>query len=191
MKKILSLFLFFSFFFANKIYSMEWEYLWSKPFKARYAVAAYYLKDCDEIIEIGGYRTPIDQFVHKSKKVIVIDPLIESKTFGNVKHYGCTLKDFPKVFPKSKYGVVILGLLLHDMDKETTTYLYNLIQNSQVTVIGIPSSYPASVKQFKEILQHSHKKVTTTIGFDFSENTYPSSKNSWPPRTDRKLYVLE
>ena len=47
--------------------------------KSRYAMAAYHLRNCDHIIDIGSALTSIDSFlIHKPSSVTVIDPVIDS-----------------------------------------------------------------------------------------------------------------
>ena len=59
---------------------MNWPYLELEPFKIRSVLAAHFLKDCSEIVELGGYKTPISDFV-TGKKVTVLDKLLEEKHF--------------------------------------------------------------------------------------------------------------
>ena len=48
---------------------------------SRYVIAAYQLRECAHIIEIGGVKTTIDQFVTGSfESITVIDPFIKPGT---------------------------------------------------------------------------------------------------------------
>ena len=98
------------------IHAEEWPYLLSEPLKSRYAVASYLLRDCDEIIEIGGYKTPISGFV-LDKKVTVIDPKTEPKNDKRVRHFPVPFQDWDNQITSLNYGVIILGLDLHLPDE--------------------------------------------------------------------------
>src|SRR6185295_8133269 len=55
----------------------EWKYLESEAFSMRYVIAGNFVDACRSVVEIGGARTPIDQFLKAAHdKVIVIDPFI-------------------------------------------------------------------------------------------------------------------
>jgi hypothetical protein len=188
-----SLKLFFILFLSLKLHCKEWNYLFSEVFKTRYVVAAYHMQNCDEIIEIGGYKTPISQFI-KNKKITVIDPLSPKFDSPLVKHYQMTLdkylQTYGKSIPKSKYGIIILGLYLKDISAETWNYLYKLISESTITIIETPIEWSTSVDQFKQILKNTRKKISMQIAFDFSNNNFGELHNSYPPRVKRTMYFL-
>jgi hypothetical protein len=184
MKLILSFFLFIS-----SINAIEWKYLYSEPFKTRYVLAADFLKNCDEIIEIGGYKTPISDFV-ENKKIIVIDPIIEFKQEKDVTHLPILFQKWDRKVCTDNYGVLILGLDLLGMKEVDWQNLYDLIDKSKVTVLEFSIDYLESKEQFEKILKNVNKHIKMTLTLDLSENTYDLT-NSWPPRTDRKICVLE
>ncbi|NEP76922.1 MAG: hypothetical protein F6K17_15400 [Okeania sp. SIO3C4] len=53
------------------------------------------MRNCRNIIEIGGYKTPITEFLqHNYRQSISVDPLIEPLDNQNVKHIA---KDYREV----------------------------------------------------------------------------------------------
>ena len=178
-------------FFFSVVESKEWNYLNTAPLHARYAIAAHYLKNCSEVIEIGGYKTPIDLFLQNHSKVYVIDPLISPKCTEDVIYYNCSLKNSPKFIPESPFGLVILGLCLQDMDADTYAYLYELVDKATTVVIEFSSEWQPAKEMFDRILNNSKKKISISIGLDFTKNPIESGPDGWPPLLLREMYVLE
>jgi hypothetical protein len=175
---------------VTPLFSKEWVYLYSKAFKSRSAVAAYYLKDCQEIIEIGGFKTPISDFV-TGKIVSVIDPLIPPKQEGGVTHYPVVWREWLKEPITSCYGVLILGFHLEGMCGEDWRRLYTMVNDSKITVIEFPRDFSPSADQVNELLQNTTKHITVKINLDFSGSDLGDLTESWPPYEKRTLYVLE
>lgn len=167
---------------------IEWKYLWSEAFKSRSVLAAYFLRDCSTIIELGGYKTPISQFVSKDKKVIVIDPRTDPIDLDNTKHLQISFESWHGEL-EQPYGVVILGIELH-MQNEGWHKLFNLIENSEIAVIEVPIEHCHSVDQFNIILQNTNKKITSKILLDLSGNDFGNLDGSAPPKTLRQINVL-
>lgn len=171
------------------IKTTEWNYLITEPFRIRYAVAAYLLRSCDEIIEIGGYKTPMSDFV-QNKRVTVIDPLVTPKTTEYATNLAIPFQNWRGKPSAKNYGVALLGLELH-MPDYTWPKLFDLINKSQKTVIEV-SNFEFCQKQFKMITQNVSKKISIIIDLDLSENDFSQiGKDSYPPRCKRKIFVLE
>ena len=165
----------------------EWKYLWTEPFKARYAVAAYFLKDCPFILEIGGYKTPISDFVC-NKTVHVVDPRTDKKHEGNIHHFPIMLKEYPHT-PPQPYGLVILGLELHLYEEEWQR-IFDLVRNAATVVIETPIEHPTSVDQFNKILQNTNRPIKHTIKLDLSQNDFSDLEDTAPPKCIRVVYIL-
>lgn len=175
----------------TRVNTREWEYLYSEPFKARYAIAAYYLRDCETIIEIGGYKTPISDFV-EGKKVIVIDPRVDLKLTDLVTQLPITFQEWTDSSSiKGEFGLLILGFELNNMSPSDWKRFYDLVDDSKRVLIGIPKNYQPSIVQLNQILANVKKKQVMKIHLDFTENTYDLSSNSWPLIPIRVIYVLE
>ena len=164
----------------------EWPYLTSEALKTRYAIAAYWLRDHDTVVEIGGYKTPISSFVN-DKQVIVIDPKIEAKNDDRVKHLSIKLQEWDADVKSSNYAVVILGMDLH-MDEDAWHKLYRLINSSRKTIIEFSSSYKPAREQFEAICRGTSKKITVNVKLDLSANDGSKYPEFYPLR---ELYCLE
>lgn len=167
---------------------IEWKYLWSEPFKSRSVLAAYFVRNCNTVIEIGGYKTPISSFLPSNKKCIVLDPRTESFESENVKHLQINFEDWNDV-PEQPFGLVILGIELH-MQEDGWQKLFALIEKSEITVIEVPIEHIHSVNQFNRILENTSKKVDSKILLDLSGNNFGDLQGSAPPKTLRQINVL-
>jgi hypothetical protein len=88
--------------------------------RSRYAMAAYHLRTCEHILEIGGSISTIDQFVIGSpQSVTVTDPLLNDKSWQvgrtEFKHVGALYQDcdYSSILNGSgKKGLLLLGAML-------------------------------------------------------------------------------
>lgn len=167
---------------------IEWKYLWSEAFKSRSVLAAYFVRNCKHIVEIGGYKTPISSFLSPDKKVLVLDPRTDPYSSENINHIQIGFEQWNDIVDEP-YGVVILGIELH-MDELAWQKLYKLIEGSEVAVIEVPIEHIHSVNQFNKILQNVSKRVSTKILLDLSDNNFGDLENSAPPKTLRQINVL-
>jgi hypothetical protein len=181
----------------------EWKYLYSEAFKARYVLAARWLADCDceHVFEIGGYKTPIDEFItHRVTSITSIDPRTENY-FAIHDHFyegyatGITRHQakfpdvrFHAVEPKS-YGLVVLGLELH-LDDSGWGEFFDLVRNSKRTVFDVVVDHIHSVNQFNKIMAATGAKIETQVTLDLSGNDFGDLTDSAPPKTTRKMVVL-
>lgn len=170
-----------------------WNYLTSEAFKTRYVLAADYFKkkSCGLVVEIGGYKTPISDFLTKNIKSIVIDPLAPIRFDDRAKHYQMYWNEFNEQINESDYGILILGMDLYNMDTKAWEKLFNLINKAKVLIIGFPLTWEPSKQQFSKILNSTNKKIKMQIMLDFKNNDFGDLTNSYPPRTERIMYFLE
>lgn len=127
----------------------EMAYLLSEAAQARYVLAAHYVSDCEKIVEIGGFKTPITKFLTTTpKSILVLDPKIEEfhtdYLYGSpcqVDHIATTFQRFDFNLQKYSYGLVLLGCSIkHFGDEEETkntqwTKLVDLVDRAQITVL--------------------------------------------------------
>ena len=112
---------------------------------ARHALAAYFLRECRHIIEIGGYKTPITPFLtHTPQTVTSIDPKIEPLSTDELNGRPCKVRHLAQKFQEvdfdlapHSYGLVILGYSLKPYGDEPPDgeKLAKLIDGARLTVI--------------------------------------------------------
>jgi hypothetical protein len=169
----------------------EWKYLWSEVFRTRYAIAAWLLRDIPYIIEIGGYKTPISDFLRPDQKSVVIDPRTPSFKNHQTEHIAASFDATTQIIlPNSSYGMTLLGLDL-GMSNMGWENLFSLINGAKRTIIEIPVEHPTSITQFLKIKAKTNTHITLTMSIDFSKNHLPDMEGSSPPHFKRDIYVLE
>jgi len=175
----------------KEVETFEFSNLELEIFKTRSAIAAYLLRDCEEIIEIGSYKCPIFNFVD-NKKIFVtaIDPRTPALQTEQIKCLPILFQDWDIQLHSQNYGVLLLGLDLH-MPTSGWEKLYKLINGAKRTVIEFPPDYKESVAKFERIIDNVNKHVTMTMLLDFSHNTFPNFEKSWGLFPTRKLCILE
>lgn len=173
------------------LFSKEWKYLESESFKTRYVVAADFMKDMDYVVEVGGYKTPITDFLPDNVAAASIDPLSTPRDFGNkrvIKGYFPGDFQMPDV---DDYGVVLIGLHIKDMSNSDWNQLITLIRKAKKVVIGFPQDWNPSHEQHRKIVKSAGLKLSKQLLFDFSGNNFGDLSNSWPPRVKRLMFFYE
>lgn len=180
--------IFFVTIFSVAIYGTEWKYLESESFKSRYVLAADFMKDMDFVVEIGGYKTPIVDFLPDSVAAISIDPKSESRKYGNKMVISDYYVDNSIIPQEKSYGVVLLGMDLENLEGKAWLELLNLIRGAEKVVIGYPIDWMPSKKQHDKILNSVPLRLSKKILLDLSGNNMGDMSNSYPPRVKRIQY---
>jgi hypothetical protein len=178
----------------------EWKYMETEAFASRYVLAAHFVGPCRSVIEIGGAKTPIDVFLtghHDS--IVVLDPFIRehSRTTFNgkpcsVAHVRARFQDVDWHVPENTdFAMVMMGLEIQGLEPRDYEILYSLVNRARVTVIEFTPSWAVSRDQFEMIKNKTNTEVTLRVGLDLEGNDFGDLTNSWPPRCDRSIYVLE
>lgn len=181
----------------------EWKYLWSEAFKSRYALAAWLLQDTPHIVEVGGYKTPITDFLPLDvgfiNSVTVYDPkLVVTKEWlyegaaGNVRcrHLADPFNPKDPFLPRKDYAVVILGMELH-MDEPGWEAFLNYLKGARKVVIEYPIEHVHSRDQFARITGELGFKVTFEVLMELAGNDFGDLTDSAPPKTLRRIVALE
>jgi hypothetical protein len=177
----------------------DWTYLESVAFSTRYILAAHFIAPCRSVIEIGGAKTPIDQFLtggHDS--VLVLDPFIREGHRDMLRGKPCQVSYVRARFQDvdwhistgAHYGLVMLGLEIQGMEAHHYEALFQLVNNARVTVLEFPTSWEPSREQFKLITNNTSTKEVFQVKLDLDGNDFGDLSNSWPPRCDREIHVL-
>lgn len=161
--------------------------MYSEPFNVRGIIAAHYLKDCPNIIEIGSYKSPITDFLtHRFEQVVCIDPLIEPLQKKKILHVREDYRFFDfKPFINRPFGLVMLG-----MDLPFDFKLFHLAASAQRVIIEFPPKHTPSKQQFEVLQKTSRLRIELSVGFDLADNDFGDLSNSSPVFPKRHLYVL-
>lgn len=177
-----------------------WKYLESEAFSSRSILAAYFVKDCPSVIEIGGGNTPIDLFLTgRHESVIVVDPFIRESRNNTMNGQTCSVWHVRARFQdvcwhverSGNYGLVMLGLELQGLTDADYRILYHLVDQAWVTVIEFPTSWVPSREQFDRIRSNTRTGEVFGCKLDLQGNDVGCCENSWPPRFDREVHVLK
>lgn len=169
---------------------LEWKYLDSEAFRTRYVLAAHFLRECRTIIEIGGYKTPIDEFLtHDFESVLVLDPLVADP--AAVDPRVRRIRQEYQQFDFSPYEGLDYGLVLIGFDFTPTEQLAALVRQAKVLVVEFAedSSWTQSRNQFSELMLQAGRTAELQISLGYEGNDFGDLRGSWPPRTERKLLV--
>jgi hypothetical protein len=178
-----------------------WGYLDTVALQTRYVLAAHFLRNTRNIIEIGGYRNNvITRFLtgtHDSVSVFSLDAEFESMEQESlngapcrVRHIHDYFQDYP--YPAESLGVVALGIeILGDREP-----LWNLLGQAEVVVIEVPVDHAPSVQWFQEILDRLNVPISCQINLDYSPNealvrNELAQTNMNVPFWKRNVYVIE
>ena len=170
----------------------EWKYLESPAFVTRYVLAAHFVRPCRAVVEIGGAKTPINQFLEGDHDcILVIDPLISERHQNTWHGRPCSLTHLRARFqdvawtipPKADFGLVMLGLEFQGLLQEHWQTLFQLINRARTTVIEFPLSWEPSREQFQYICAHTHTEIVFHAKLDLNGNDFGDLENSWPPRS--------
>ena len=184
---------------------MHWSYLKNSALKTRYAITAWLLRKSKRIIEIGGYKTPITEFVHgKNTYVEVIDPKISSKKpkSGSQKtrliYHKCDFSDWNNKTAKP-FDLVFLGLDLHSTEKtefeNITTFckFIHFCAAAKSVVIEFPIEFARAKRQVETILAILQPKILFDCTIDFSSTpleTFDLQKEQRSRRLIRRLIMF-
>jgi len=181
----------------------EWSYLATPAFQTRYILASWYLERYPDVVEIGGYRTPITTFFRTPKRsVTVLDPRIVPAESDTVAGSPCRVRHLPLMFQDfdgwpERYGLALLGLdfelyeLTRRRRREVLDRFEAVVRRADRIVIEVARDWPASrwladwvekTTGFDRVLQVT-LDLKGDLGIDLS--------GSWPPFFRRTLVVLD
>lgn len=178
--------------------SIGWAYLESAAFQSRSALAAYFVRDCRSVVEIGGGKTPLDRFVFgRVEEVLVVDPflrdLARDAADGQpaVHHFQARIQDIALTWPdKAELGVVMLGFELLGLSDGDWHRIFELVNAARICVIEFPTSWDTSRHQFQRVRANTKLREIFQCRLDLAGNDVGDLTNSWPPRYDREFHVL-
>jgi len=177
--------------------SIGWRYLESEAFASRNMIAAHFLRGCASVMEIGGGKSSILPYLTgKHDCVITVDPHARQDDVEidecRVMRLRARFQDVEWNIPRgASYGMVMLGLELQGMADSDYRQLFQLIDQAKITVIEFPGSWEPSKQQFALIRANTRTRLRFQVRLELAGNDFGDLSNSWGPRTDRELYILE
>lgn len=180
--------------------SIGWRYLKTDAVCSRCVLAAHFVRECPTVIEIGGGRTPIDgHLTGRHRSVIVIDPFLHEHRRSDLNgapcgiwHVRARFQDIEwRIEKPGDYGLVLLGLDLPGLSEADERMLCMLVDNARTTVVEFSTSWSISRELYELIRRNTATRICFTCKLDLAGNDIGDMANSWPPRFDREVHVLE
>ncbi len=162
----------------------DMNYLLSEGAKARYVLAAHYVRDQAHIVEIGGFKTPITAFLTRvPERVLVVDPLIaeyRGDELGGVccrvEHVASTFQDYAFDLEPGNYGLVLLGASMKHFSSDSTQRqvetrkLVSLVENSAVAVLEFALEWSLGKDNITTILDNTRAEIIMQADLDLSQS---------------------
>ncbi len=183
-----------------------WGYLDTEPLRARYVLAAHFVRECRHIIEIGGYRDNlITRFLlshHDSVTVFSLDeeftPLVRAELNGapcRVRHIRGYFQAHPELIEATAedLGLIVLGL---ELQGELEPFI-DLARRTRITVLEVAQDHPPGIAALEHILEALGPGTRTRccLDLDLSANEpllrEQLASNMNRPFWRRRLQVLE
>lgn len=158
---------------------MKWAYLEHEAYRSRHAMAAWFLRDCSTVIDIGCGATPLQPWC--SQPVISISPDLPAHTDG----FRGTVEEW-SVSVQPGYGVCVLGCDLQTDD--AIKKVRGLLDNATAAVIEAAMQYPPSVDAAMKLMQG--RSVRYFIDLDLSAVQMNLPPDSWPASPLRRMFVI-
>lgn len=160
------------------------SYLLGPAAQSRHILAAHFVKDCEHVVEIGGFKSPITGFLtHIPKSVLVLDPLIREYHADQLHDSDCRVDHIAKPFqcyemrkPRFSYGLVMLGISIkhfsndEDRRKDQWTTLFDLVKSAKVTVFDYSLWWQPGVDTANRLLELSGIAILMQLDLDLSHD---------------------
>ncbi len=163
---------------------------------ARHALAAHFLRGCEHIVEIGGYKLPITGFLtHHPKSVLSVDPKMKPLEEAELKGAPCRVRHLAQKFQQVSfdlepfsYGLVILGYSLKPYGERQpdSDQLFDLIDNAARSVIDYMIDLERPEAQLPQLLGRGTLREVHRIDMQFHDKDIGGQ-----PPANRRLLVLE
>lgn len=167
-----------------------WAYLESEHFDVRQRSVVHLLDGLDVIIEVGGGKRPINQFV-SGRLVFHVEPYEEyvngkDDRENDIVHIKKCVQDLNEddlyKLTQKPYGLVVFGL-----DYDLCPTLHQLWDKARVTVIESTTDLAYHRNLLDSIAQA--KKPYLDYEIIIRGYVHDSAIDSWPPRTHRRILV--
>jgi hypothetical protein len=178
-----------------------WGYLDTDALRARYVLAAHFVRSAKHIVEIGGYRkNVITNFLtgpHESVTVYSLDAEFESLEQDTLNGVRCRVRhvrDFfqTHVHPTEQLAIVALGLEIHG----GVEAFHELVGRADRAVLEIPTDYQPSMECLSLLRAQVSMRLACQVNLDLSPNEpmlreQLRETNMNVPFWRRELYVFD
>ncbi len=162
----------------------DMAYLLSEAAQARYVLAAHYVKDCQRIVEIGGFKTPITKFLTTTpESVLVLDPKIEEFHADHLYGSPCRVDHIPAKFQQFdfnlemySYGLILLGCSIKYFSNEEDarnaewSKLVGLIDSAEVTVLEFALDWALGRNTADALTRQTATRVKVCFDLDLTDS---------------------
>ena len=176
----------------------DMDYLLSEAAQTRSVIAAHFVRDCPHVLELGGFKTPISQFLGgRHQSVTVVDPLMREYESPSLNGFPCHVRHISQPFQNAElnmsgeYGFVMLGASLKYFNEDSEhkqrewQMLVNLVTAARVAVIEAALDWPLGKGILDRMQDIPGMQPRASIDLDLSAN--PGMD---PDHYRRRLLVL-
>jgi hypothetical protein len=162
----------------------------------RQLLAAYFVRECPHIVEIGGHLNPVTPFlVHHPESVLVVDPKVVPRDETELRGRPCRVRHVPRKFQEltfdlapHTYGLVMLGYSLKQAggSEAVGRKLLDLVDHARKVVIEWAPRLERAALQVPHLLSRPGLRQLCRIDLALEDGTIEHS-----PYGQRRLVVLE
>ena len=162
----------------------------------RQLLAAYFVRECPHIVEIGGHLTPVTPFlIHHPESVLVVDPKVVPREEAELRGRPCRVRHVARKFQELTfdlapytYGLVMLGYSLKRAGGREAlgSKLIDLVDQARIVVIEWALQLERAALQVPHLLNRPGLRQLCRIDFALEDGTIEHS-----PYGQRRLVVLE
>lgn len=162
----------------------------------RQLLAAYFVRDCPHIVEIGGHLNPVTPFLtHHPELVLVVDPKAAPHAADRLHGQPCRVRHVARKFQELRfelaphsYGLVMLGYSLKQAGGREAlgSKLLDLVDHALKVVIEWAPRLERAALQVPHLLNRPNLRQICGIDFALEDGTIEHS-----PYGQRRLVVLE
>jgi hypothetical protein len=163
----------------------------------RQVIAAYFVRDCPHVIEIGGHIRPITNYLtHSPLSVLSVDPKTPPFEAEQLNGKPCRVRHLTRMFQAvnydyetGSYGLVLLGYSLKPRGhrEPIDQLLFNLIDNANTVVLEYtPADNIRASSQVPSILSRPSLRILCEF-----EITIDDARISGTPYRRRRFHVLK
>lgn len=139
----------------------------------RPVLAAHFLRECPNVIEIGGHIRPITPYLtHRPRSVLVVDPKAEPFEAEELNGAPCRVRHVARKFQEIRYdyqdrsyGLVMLGYSLKPYgDHEPLSgLLFSLIDRAKLVVVEYAPALERAASQVPRLLAREGARVLCSV----------------------------